>query len=401
LMRSARFIAANRNFDCPGLRSRVSIPAELTTQRKTDSVAPLVERVCPVCESRAAAPHWRKGELRIVRCNDCGMVYANPVPASMVSGKFYDEAGADYYLSPAKLESDYADVRFERELQLFRKYCARGAVLDVGCSSGAFLFQLAKRWPGTYQTLGTDVSGAPLDYAESRGVPVVRGSFLEQYFESRDKPAPDPSSASACGSGATAPERSEGGPEGNNPSCAAPLLGGAGGGLGVTGKFDAVTFWAVLEHVAEPRRFLEKAHAVLKPDGLCFVLVPNLRSLAARWLGAKYRHVYEQHLNDFSAPSLTRLAEERFEIAATRFSHFNPFVIWQDWRGGGREVSNVERGALLKQTTADKQKAWLKPVKWVYGLAERSLAAGGLADNLVLVMRKREPLRGNPKMAGE
>jgi ribosomal protein S27AE len=110
------------------------------------------------------------------------MVYANPAPAGMASGQFYDTEGADYYLSPAKLESDYADVRFERELKLFRKFCPRGAVLDVGCGSGAFLFQLKKRWAGDYETLGTDVSGAPLDYAESRGVPVVRGNFLEQEF---------------------------------------------------------------------------------------------------------------------------------------------------------------------------------------------------------------------------
>ena len=110
------------------------------------------------------------------------MIYANPIPAAMASGAFYDAAGKDYYLSPAKLESDYADVRFERELRLFRKHCPRGAVLDVGCSSGAFLFQLNKRWPGDYEILGTDVSGPPLDYAESRGVPVVRGDFLQMDF---------------------------------------------------------------------------------------------------------------------------------------------------------------------------------------------------------------------------
>ena len=52
-------------------------------------------------------------------------------------------------------------------------------------------------------------------------------------------------------------------------------------------------------------------------------------------------------------------------------------------------MSNAERGELLKRTTAYKQKAWMKPVKWAYGLTERSLAAFGLADNLVLVLRKK------------
>ncbi len=298
-----------------------------------------IHRPCPVCGGDHHDPQWRKGELRLVCCRDCGMVYANPVPAGMASGQFYDTEGADYYLSPAKLESDYADVRFERELRLFREFCPSGAVLDVGCSSGAFLFQLKKRWPGDYEILGTDVSGAPLDYAESRGVPVVRGNFLELDFSDR--------------------------------------------------TFDAITFWAVMEHLAEPKRFLEKAHCLLKPNGLCFVLAPNFRSLAVRLLGAQYRYVYPQHLNYFTAQTLARLVAPRFEVIETRFTHFNPIVIWQDWQGGGREVSNQERGALLQRTTAYKQKAGMKPIKSLYTLAEKSLATLGLADNVALVLRKR------------
>jgi 2-polyprenyl-3-methyl-5-hydroxy-6-metoxy-1,4-benzoquinol methylase len=282
----------------------------------------------------------QKGELQLVRCRRCRMIYANPVPAEFASGEYYDRAGGDYYLSPAKLESDYAAVRFERELRLFRRHCQGGAVLDVGCSSGAFLFQLNQRFPGRYQVLGTDVSGPPLDYAESHGVAVMRGSFLEQDFGGR--------------------------------------------------QFDAVTFWAVLEHLAEPQEFLVKAASVLKPSGLCFVLVPNMESLAGRLLGARYRYVYPQHLNYFTTVTLRKLVEERFSVIESRSTHFNPVVIWQDWRGGGREVSNRERAQLLQRTTAYKQKPWLRPVKALYGLAERTLGVLNLADNLVVVLRIRD-----------
>lgn len=268
------------------------------------------------------------------------MIYVNPAPLAMTSGDFYDTEGADYYLSPAKLASDYADVRFERELRLLQKFCPRVAVLDVGCGSGGFLFQLRKRWPSEYEILGTDVSGGPLDYAESRGVPVLRGDFLEQEFGGRN--------------------------------------------------FDAVTFWAVAEHLAEPKTFLAKAHSLLNPGGVCVVLVPNLRSLAVRLLGANYRYVYAQHLNYFSAQTLGQLgARVGFEIVETRFMHFNPVVIWQDWRGGGRDVSNAERGDLLKQTTALKQKWWMKPIKFLYGIAENALGCFGLADNVAVVFRKK------------
>jgi len=333
----------------------------------------LIYRDCPVCGSNAAQPHWQKGELRIVHCGQCRMVYANPVSAEMATGSFYDEAGKDYYLSPAKLESDYADVRFERELRLFRKHCPRGVVLDVGCSSGAFLFQLRRRWPEDYQILGTDVSGPPLDHAESQGVPVVRGDFLKQEFantlpigQTKTPPHPGP----------------------------LPIRWGEGGRRPGEGNpvapFDAVTFWAVIEHLAEPKRFLEKAHTLLKPGGLCFVLVPNLCSLATRLLGARYRYVYAQHLNYFSGPTLRQLGEHAgFAVMATRFMHFNPVVIWRDWRGGGRDVSNAERGDLLKQTTALKQEPWVKPVKWLYGLTEKTLGIMGLADNVVVVLRKQ------------
>lgn len=303
------------------------------------SDAPLIERACPVCQSGKRQLRWRKGGLQIVRCVDCGMVYVNPMLAAMASGQFYDTEGADYYLSPAKLASDYADARFERELRLLREFCPRGSVLDVGCGSGGFLFQLKKRWPNDYDILGTDVSGGPLDYAESRGVPVVRGGFLELDFGGR--------------------------------------------------KFDVATMWAVAEHLAAPEKFLERIHLALKPGGRCFVLVPNLRSLAVRLLGVKYRYVYAQHLNYFSAQTLGQLGERvGFEVMATGFTHFNPVVIWQDWRGRGRDVSNAERGELLKRTTALKQKPWMKPVKWLYGLTEKALGAMGLADNVFVILRR-------------
>ena len=291
-----------------------------------------------MCGHGEADPHLQKGELRLVRCRRCAMIFASPVPEDFASGVYYDRTGAQYYLSPAKLGSDYAPVRFERELRLFRRHCQGGAVLDVGCSTGAFLFQLRQRFSGSYDILGTDVSGPPLDYAESRGVPVVRGDFVS----------------------------------GSLPE----------------GKFDAVTFWAVLEHLAEPKSFLQKAAALLKPAGLCFVLVPNMRSLAARLLGWRYRYIYPQHLNYFTATTLTRLVEPQFSVLELRSMHFNPVVIWQDWRARGKEVSSQERAELLQRTTAYKETPLLQPVRALYHLTEKTLGAAFLADNLAIVLRK-------------
>ena len=268
------------------------------------------------------------------------MIYANPVPSEYATGEYYDQTAAEYYLSPAKLESDYSEVRFERELRLFRTHCRRGSVLDVGCSSGAFLYQLNRRFPGNYEVMGTDVSGPPLNYAESRGIPVARGSFLENAVGER--------------------------------------------------TFDAITLWAVVEHVANPKEFLRKAAASLNPGGKCFVLVPNMKSAATRLLGARYRYIYPQHLNYFTPATLKKIVEDDFSVVELLTMHFNPMVIWQDWRRGGAPVSNEQRGELLKRTTAYKQNPILRPVKTLYQFTERLLRIFSLADNLVVVLRKKQ-----------
>jgi 2-polyprenyl-3-methyl-5-hydroxy-6-metoxy-1,4-benzoquinol methylase len=296
----------------------------------------LLNRACPVCGELKTKPFLQKGELRLVRCVCCSMIYANPVPKEMATGIFYDRAG-DEYLSIEKLESDYSNVRFERELRQFRTHCPRGSVLDVGCSSGAFLHQLKKLYPDDYQICGTDVSGPPLDYAAKMGVPIIKGNFLTHSFEE---------------------------------------------------TFDAVTFWAVMEHLFEPQLFLKKVASILKPGGFCFILVPNMQSLAVRLIGAKYRYIYPEHLNYFTPETLKKFVGREFTFVDLKSTHFNPVVIWKDFRAGEREVPRAERSELLKRTTAYKKSPCMLPLKICYKVTENILGKFSLADNLAIVARK-------------
>src|SRR6185369_4668819 len=214
----------------------------------------LLQRSCPVCHSSASRELLRKETLHLVRCAGCSMVYANPIDEGWASGLFYDRLALPFYLSPDKVQSDYSPVRFERELRLFRRFCKRGNVLDVGCSTGAFLFQLKSRFGADYDVTGIDIAGPALDHAEHNGIRVQRESFLRAEF--RDQ------------------------------------------------HFSAITFWAVIEHLASPGEFLNKAASLLQPSGLCFILVPNLRSLAVRLLGSKYRYIFPQHVNYFTPSTL-------------------------------------------------------------------------------------------------
>jgi SAM-dependent methyltransferase len=265
------------------------------------------------------------------------MIYVPTVESAFSSGDFYQKAGVEY-LAAEKVGSDYSPVRFAREVKLFRRHCQSGNVLDVGCSSGGFLYRLNQLHPRDYRVTGTDVSIGPLEYAEKRGIPVIRENFLSDSFPAE--------------------------------------------------TFDAITFWAVLEHVAEPRKFLKRAHQRLKPGGVCFVLVPNMNSLAVKLLGAKYRYILSEHINYFTQQTLDRLVGSLFQVVEWKQTHFNPLVIVKDARGAAKEVSRQERSQLLAKTTAYKQNPLLAPVKVMYGAAEKILATAGLADNLAVVLKK-------------
>lgn len=56
----------------------------------------------------------------------------------------------------------------------------------------------------------------------------------------------------------------------------------------VDGKWSAVIFWHSLEHLRQPSRALSHAAALLPPDGMLVIAVPNAASLQARFFGDRW-----------------------------------------------------------------------------------------------------------------
>jgi len=278
--------------------------------------------------------------MHLTRCDTCQMIFQNPLLPEFTDGDYYQGAGAQFYLSPDKLRNDHSPVRYERELHLLRQHCRSGRVLDVGCGTGGFLLQLQHQFAGDYRTLGNDIAGPAVDHAASLGVPIHRGPL-------EDLPADSP--------------------------------------------FDAVTYWAVLEHLPDPQAFLRLTARLVRPGGILITLVPNFRSLAVRLLGRNYRYILPQHVNYFTADTLRQLIENTgdFEVVKIQTTHFNPWVIWQDFRNQGQPVPDVARAQLLARTNALKRNPLLAPLRWIYRLVESTLAVFGLADNVVLISRRR------------
>jgi SAM-dependent methyltransferase len=162
--------------------------------------------------------------------------------------------GVDYDLSVAAAGAKLDRWRDRCATLSSHKSC--GTILDLGCSSGGFLAALK---PSAWKLYGIDMSQAVADQARTAtGADVFVGDIL-------DAPFPPAS-------------------------------------------FDAITGFHVLEHLYEPRAVLRKISEWLKPDGIFYMMVPNIASAGAR-IFRSYWYPLElpRHLFHFSPKSLRRL----------------------------------------------------------------------------------------------
>jgi len=121
-------------------------------------------------------------------------------------------------------------ARENHRVRFFRRMRRSGRVLDVGCGQGYFLLRCRDLG---YDVEGFDVSTEAASYVRDvLGIPVRTGSFESAPFEE--------------------------------------------------GAYDVVTMWHVLEHTADPRVYLDRAHRLLSPEGVLVVDVPNYRGTDAR-----------------------------------------------------------------------------------------------------------------------
>jgi SAM-dependent methyltransferase len=133
-----------------------------------------------------------------------------------------------------------------------------GSLLDMGCSSGAFLQSLKGYGWDLY---GIEMSVDAAQKARERsGANIFVGDILEAQFP--------------------------------------------------PGSFDVITCFDVFEHVYEPRKVMNKVGEWLKPGGIFYILVPNIES-AERKIFGTYWHGLEmpRHLFHYSPGSLKSLAD--------------------------------------------------------------------------------------------
>lgn len=221
---------------------------------------------CNLCGSSEHAFVYRRPDgfyftdewFDVVECRGCGLGFVNPRPTIEEIGRFYPN---DYYgrQPPEDYTRRYeAQARYLQPLEAARK---RPRLLDVGCAVGDFPRHMARR--------GWDVEAVePFCPAPIDDFPVYREPF--------DKLS------------------------------------------GLAGRFDALTAWAVLEHVHDPMAYFLKAAEVLKPGGLFVFVVTNFESLSSKRL---FQEDVPRHLIFFTKVTVRRyLAKVGLEIVRADFN---------------------------------------------------------------------------------
>ncbi|WP_158266290.1 methyltransferase domain-containing protein [Allosphingosinicella deserti] len=263
---------------------------------------------CLLCGT-AETPHLVQAEvtgdsaggLRAVQCLACSHVQLSP-PAYCLD--LYDEDGqvafvVGHYGTPIEKLFEHSAIEARRRVARFAEHGEalqgrggeRARLLDVGGGYGFFGAAMAAVRP--------DVDTLVLEPSAKRA------EMGRSHFEQRSDPAFSP------------------------PTFEVGLLDDAFVEQH-RASFDAVTLWHVLEHVEDPAGLLERAGALLNPNGgTLWIEVPNLDDeLSTLSPAYRRRNFMREHVSYFSPAVLERLARRAFTAASTEVVGYQRYGIF-------------------------------------------------------------------------
>ena len=199
---------------------------------------------------------------QIVECRRCGLVFRSPRPPETVVVGAYADLRDDDYL----IEENSRAINAHLSMHFIQRFKKAGRLLDVGCFTG-HLLNAARL---SFDPEGVEPSRWAAGVARERmKLSVTEGTLSD---------------------------------------VAAPAA-----------SYDVITMVDVIEHFSDPAAALRKARALLKPDGLLYLVTPNIRSLSARLLGRWWWGLRSAHLVYFSPETLTRMLNAcGFEVVEMR-----------------------------------------------------------------------------------
>lgn len=199
----------------------------------------------------------------LLRCPECGQL------VSQCSEALYWQSMQEFNDPRGTLPDARSAARSQRRSKkyldnisaLLGKTPAQTRLLDVGCSSGAFLGAAVRLG---YAAEGVEPAAKAATTAQAAGLKVYQGLLHEAAYASA--------------------------------------------------SFDAITLLEVIEHLKEPLPLLQECQRILKPGGVLLVGTANADSWQARAFGAHWDYLsiakHGGHISFFNPKSLQKLAAQ-------------------------------------------------------------------------------------------
>ena len=205
------------------------------------------------------------------------MYHTQPRPDRDILPCYYESADYISHTDSKRslLEYIYQIVRgitlSRKQKLLTRLHPQKGTVLDIGCGTGDFLKKLKEEGWGA---IGVEPAAGARTIAQSKNIEV------------------------------------------------------AGSIVNLSGQYNVITMWHVLEHVYDLQDQIDWLDNHLKDDGTLLIAVPNYRSKDAQHYGCNWAaYDVPRHLYHFSQESIVSLFSENFDVVKKIPMRFDAYYV--------------------------------------------------------------------------
>lgn len=227
--------------------------------------------ICPVgCDAPLETTKYILPEGALLRCRACGQLLSQCTTAHYWQSmqEFDDPQGTLPVAGSEQRRFRRSKSFLDQIAKLLGQPPEQIRLLDVGCSSGAFLNAAVKLG---FRTEGVEPAPKAAATAQAAGLNVRQGLLQEAGY--------------------------------------------------ADGQFDAITLFEVIEHLQQPLELLQECQRILRPGGILLIGTGNAASWSMAAMGARweYLHIARHggHVSFFNPGSIASLAQRSgFSVAA-------------------------------------------------------------------------------------
>ena len=277
------------------------------------------QTACSLCGGGEAVRLFDKAGRTFVRCTGCGLVALRPVPTAAELAAHHEASYRQGRYAVFAAADAIRTAIARQRLTEVRPLVPTGAWLDVGCSTGALLAELARDGVAAE---GLELSSAAVAEARARGLVVHEGA-VERFTPPR--------------------------------------------------RYAVVSAFDLIEHLLDPVGFARRVRSWLLPDGMLALTLPNTASVAARLMGKQwYYHAPPDHVHGFAPDTIRRLLETTGWRSVTVRTATKPLSA--DYVVEQLGHSNPALARIVRATTAIVPRPW-RARPWPLPLGEMLVTA--------------------------